>query len=255
MSTVKTLEYATSQAAWEGINEYFLLEEKDIKKRMGTVTPSLVIAYDTIIKIRKLWVDPEFDFSKVFNYRIQKWRTLVSNYVNMNMLDLVKIEVQSRERKKDSNYNISFLFDNTHQSGKGCLVSLTFARRNYMDTPILIATLRSSEIVKRLNFDFLLVQRIGEYVYGKDMHLAAEFFLPNMYTVPEVTAMYHMHKDVKNLLKGVTPSPFQKRVIDTIDKFSTIKIESISYKIHQRAAKVLQGQGKDKPLLAKTLTL
>lgn len=256
MDTVKTFEFATSQVAWEGINEYFLLEGKEIKSRMGTVTPSLIIAYDTIIKIRKLWVDPEFNFSKVFNYRIQKWRTLVSNYVNMNMLDLVKIEVQNRERKKDTNYNISFLFDNTHQSGKGCLVSLTFSRRNYMDTPILIATLRSSEIVKRLNFDFLLVQRIGEYVYGKDVHLAGELFIPNMYTVPEVTSMYHMHKDIHKILKGVEKlSPFQQRTIDTVEKFSTIKVESIGYKIHQRAAKVLQGYGKDKPLYAKHLTL
>lgn len=256
MDTVKTFEFPTSQAAWEGINEYFLLEGKEIKSRMGTVSPSLIIAYDTIIKVRKLWVNPEFDFSRTFNYRMQKWRTLVSNYVNMNMLDLVKLEVLSREQKKAANYNISFLFDNTHQSGKGCLVSLTFARRNFMDTPILIATLRSSEIVKRLNFDFLLVQRIGEYVYGKDVHLAGEFFIPNMYTVPEVTAMYHMHRNINDVLKGIRKlDPFQERVLETIDKFSTIKIDSIGYKIHQRAAKVLQGYGKGKPLFAKDLTL
>lgn len=255
METLKSFEFATSQEAWEGLNEYFLLHEQDIKKRNGSVSGSLIIAYDTLVKIRKLRVDPEFDFSKSFNYRIQKWRTLVSNYVNLNLLDLVKLEVQKREEKRDSNYNIAFLFDNSHQSGKGCLLSLTFSRRNYSDIPILIVSMRSSEIVKRLNFDFLLVQRIGEYVYGSKSHIGAHFYIPNMYTVPEVTAMYHTHKDIRTLLNGSHPTPFRKKVLDTLDKFTTINPEKIPYKIHQRAAKVLQGYGKHKPLLAKDLLI
>ncbi len=256
METLKVFEFATSQAAWEGLNEYFLLQETDIKKRQGTVSGSLMIAYDTLVRIRKLRVDPEFDFGKTFNYRIQKWNTLVSNYVDLNLLDLVKLEVQKREAKRDSNYNIAFLFDNTHASGKGCLLSLTFSRRNYADNPILIVSLRSSEIVKRLNFDFLLIQRIGEYVYGTKAHISAHIYIPNMYTVPEVSAMYHKHKDIEKMLAEVEElSPFQKKTLATLTKFKDIDIDKIAYKIHQRAAKVLQGHGDLKPLLAKDLHL
>lgn len=256
MDTLKTFEFGTSQAAWEGINEYFLLNQADILSRQGTVSSSLLIAYDTLVKIRKLRVNPDFDFGKTFNYRTQKWNTLVSNYVNMNLLDLVKIEVQNREKKRDSNYNIAFLFDNTHVSGKGCLLSLTFSRRNYSDQPILVVSMRSSEVVKRLNFDFLLIQRIGEYVYGEKAHIGAHIYIPNMYTVPEVTAMYHKHKDIRGLLSGIEEhTPFQKKVLATLDKFHDIDIDKIAYKIHQRAAKVLQGHGDLKPLLAKDLTL
>jgi hypothetical protein len=256
METFKILEFATSQEAWEGINEYFLLSPEDIIKRNGTSSSSLLIAYDTIVKIRKLRVDPEFDFSRTFNYRKQKWNTLVSNYVDLNLLDLVKTEVQKREAKRDSNYNISFLFDNTHISGKGCLLSITFSRRNYADQPTMIVSMRSSEIVKRLNFDFLLVQRIAEYVYGTRTHVGANFYIPNMYTIPEVSAMYHKHRDLKILFEGVGKlTPFQSRTLATIDKFRDIDIEKISYKIHQRAAKVLQGHGEGKPLLARDLQL
>lgn len=256
METLKTFEFGTSQAAWEGINEYFLLNPEDILNRQGTVSGSLIIAYDTLIKIRKLRVDPDFDFGKTFNYRNQKWNTLVNNYVNLNLLDLVKIEVQNREQKRDSNYNIAFMFDNTHVSGKGCLLSLTFSRRNYSDQPILVVSMRSSEIVKRLNFDFLLIQRIGEYVYGSKAHIAAHIYIPNMYTVPEVTAMYHKHKNLREMMANIKNlTPFQAKVLATLDKFQDIDINKISYKIHQRAAKVLQGHGDLKPLLAKDLTL
>lgn len=256
MSTFKVLEYATSQEAWEGINEYMIFEHAEILERKGTVSGSLIIAYDTIIKIRKLRVDPEFDFGRSFNYRRQKWATLISNYVDLNLLDLVRLEVQKRELKRDANYNIAFLFDNTHTSGKGCLLSLTFSRRHYADHPILVVSLRSSEVVKRLNFDFLLIQRIGEYVYGEDSYVGAHIYIPNMYTVPEVSVMYNRHKDVLERIEALDhKTAFQKKLVATHHKFVDIDIESIGYKIHQRAAKVVQGHGDDKPLIAKYLKL
>jgi hypothetical protein len=252
------LEFGSSQEAWEGINEYFMLEEEKIVKAGGTRYGALLVGYDFIVRARKLWVDPDFDYGKMFNYRRQKWVSLVNNYVDFNYLDLVKAEVLDREKKKASSYNISFIFGNSHGSGKGCLLNLTFTRRPQDGHPLLIATLRSSEIVKRLNFDFLLIQRMGEYVYGEDVHLGAILFFPNIYTSAETSAMYNSHKKLKRLFKqnilNASMPPFQQKVWEMFEKYSTVSQDTIKYKVHLRVAKALQN--KDIPqLLAKDMKL
>jgi len=252
------LEFGTSQAAWEGINEHFMLKEDEVVAAGGTRYGALLVGYDFIIRIRKLWVDPLFDYGKMFNYRRQKWVSLVNNYIDFNYLDLVKAEVLDRERKKASAYNIAFIFGNSHGSGKGCLLNLTFAKRPGEQYPVLIATLRSSEIVKRLNFDFLLIQRMGEYVYGKDVHLGAIMFLPNAYTSAETSAMYNSHRKLKRLfkptLKGTPMPPFQQKVWDSFEKYSVIEQSTIKYKVLLRVAKALQNKNIP-PLLAEDMKL
>jgi len=251
---VKVLEYGSSQEAWEGINEYFLTEEETILKYGGKRPGSQLIAYDTLVRIRNSWVDPKFDFGKMFNYHPHKWNRLISNYMDMNVLDLVKAEVQSRERKKSSSYNVAFLFSNAHASGKGCLLSCTFTRRSGEPNPILIINLRSSEIVKRLIFDFLLIQRIGEYVYG-DRNISLQIFFPNMYTNSETSIMYDIHKPILKLEGFTGELPFQKSVIDKMEEFKLIDPEKIKYGIHRRAARVIQGTGKAPALLAEMCNL
>jgi len=41
-----------------------------------------------------MWVDPEFDFGFMFGYKKQKWSILKSNYVDMNMVDLVTVSTE-----------------------------------------------------------------------------------------------------------------------------------------------------------------
>ena len=255
MRVEKTFTFRTSQEAWEGINEYFLTEEEEIVERRGVRTGGQMISFDNILRITRLEVDPEFDFNSHFNYKINKWNSLVSNYVNLNYLDLVKAEVRKREVAKDNTYNISFIFDNAHGHGKGCLLSLTFARRPYFPDPLLIVQLRSSEIVKRLIFDFLLIQRIGEYVYGENQTMGSIFYLPNAYTMAEVSAMYNIHSSLTDLLPPTGLLPFQKKVWEALSKMQGTPYAEIKYKIHLRAAKVLQGGTTGAPLLAKNLRL
>lgn len=255
---VTELEFGSSQAAWEGINEYFLLQEEAMVEAGGVRSGSLLIGYDYLIRVRKLWVDPDFDYGKMFNYKRQKWSSLVNNYIDFNYLDLVKAEVLAREKKKSPTYNISFIFGNSHGSGKGCLLNLTFTRRPQDGHPVLIATLRSSEIVKRLNFDFLLIQRMGEYVYGVNQHVGAILFLPNLYTSAETSALYNTHKKLSRLwrkqLKERPLLPFQQRVSDALEKYSTIDQTTIKYKVHLRVARSLQNKNIP-PLLAKDMQL
>lgn len=255
MRVGKTFNYNTSQEAWEGINEYFIQEEEEIVARKGLRTGGQLIAFDSLINIGLLKVDPEFDYNAHFNYKTQKWTSLVNNYVNLNYLDIVKLEVRRREAARDNSYNISFIFDNSHAHGKGCLLSLTFTRRPYFPDPILIVQLRSSEVVKRLNFDFLLIQRMGEYVYGENARMGSVWYLPNSYTMSEVSAMYDIHKPILSLIEPDTVLPFQKKILEALAKMKGTNYEDIKYKIHLRAAKVLQGGTTGAPLLAKNMQL
>lgn len=253
------LEYGSSQEAWEGLNELFLLREDRILAKGGLRSGAQLIAYDVFLNIRKAWVNPDFDFGWHFNYRTQKWTTLINNYIDRNTLDIVKSIIIPREQSNSRNYNISYLFTNSHSSGKGCLLNLTFSRRADKIHPTLIITLRSSEVVKRLLLDLLLVQRIGEYVYGKDKDMDIIAYLPNAFTSAETSTMYHKVKPFGELLniKDKDLKPFQKRVLEKWLFLKHVDPNKIGYKIHLRAAKSLQMTDASRPpkLLAKNLLI
>lgn len=254
---VNTFDFATSQEAWEGLNEYFLLKSKEILENGGTRAGNMLIAYEVFVQVRLGWVDPNFDFGNMFGYRTQKWTGLISNYVNLNYLDILKSQVVEKEKKTYSVYNISMPFDNSHGHGKNCLLSLTLSRRPNLDIPILTFHLRSSEITKRLLVDFLLVQRIAEYIYGEEQRVMINLYVINMYQNIEAFTMYHNHRSIPKLCKKakLNNDPWSDKVIETLDKFSTVKPESISYKSFRRAANQLQGVHGDRPMLAGELYL
>ena len=204
--SIKLLEYSTSQEAWEGINEYLFLQEKDIYERGGIHQGTQVLAYDVMIRARKALVDEEFDFGDILGYTTQKWNSLVNNYINFNYLDILKGQILAREKKGGQNYNEAMLFDNSHTSGKGCLLSLTFSRRYGQLTPTLTFSLRASEVTKRLLFDLLLIQRVGEYVYGKGADFGIQCYCPNVYLDVASFAMYDNHRSLNGLLDHKEPN-------------------------------------------------
>lgn len=250
---VKNLSFNTSQDAWEGINEYFIFEGNEIQDKYGFRNSAQMIGYDFYIDIFRPNLDPEFDFNKHFNYTSNKWGSLIRNYVNLDYLDIFKSEVTVK-KKKSGSFNISYLFSNNHINGKGCLLSLTVARRPKELNPRIIVNLRSSEIVKRLMFDLLLIKRIGEYVLG-DSAFHITLILPNLYTQSEVSAMYLTYKP--ELISRLVSSkdPYSKSILEMYDKLKNTDINSIRYKIHQRAAKVIQGKTLNRPLLLKNLQI
>ncbi len=248
--TKKTFEFLTSQEAWEGLNEYFIYQEESIVKRCGTRSGNQLIAYDTFVNISKLWMDPTLDFNKLFNYKKNKWVTLVNNYVDRNYLDLVKMDVRTREAKKDNTYNVSYQFSNTHNHGKGCLLSITFSRRPYFPDPLLIVHLRSSEIVKRLGLDLLLVQRIAEYVYGDGVNAGAKFYFPNMYTMSEVSPLYGIHKPIQMDHSG---GPFFNKVLKSLQVLQVSDPDEIKFHMFARSARAVQGKVTGGQLLAGNL--
>jgi hypothetical protein len=256
--TIHFLEFATSQEAWEKINEMFLYHDEKLFDSGSSHTSGMSAVFNTFIKVRKAWVDPDFDYGKVFNYREQKWTTLINNYLNLNKLDLLRSKVRYFQSKYNQNYNISYSFDNTHDNGKGCLLAATFSRRLNDDVPVITIMLRSSEITKRLIFDFLLVQRMGEYVYGDTTTFMINVFATQMYCNTETLVMYNTHKDIKKILKNYPETMWTKNVIITFDKFMDNPHDFSSYKVFLRTAKCLRPdafKGNYKPLLARNLKL
>jgi len=229
-------KHATTQEAWEWINEFLATSEAKVKSRGGIRSGPQVISYDHFMEINTAWVDPEFDFGYMFGYKIQKWTKLLTNYVDMNMLDLVKSEVLEREMKKTVNYNLAFKFSNTHGSGHGCLISLVFQRRHTQDNPVVTISIRSSEVTKRLLMDFLLVQRMSEYIYGTKIGISIKLFCGNMYLTAENFVMYHNHKPLETLIDP-EHSVMESKIMQIYNKFSKPEALEIKYKVHLRSVK------------------
>lgn len=232
----------TSQEAWEEINEYLFRKELKLTKLGEGRNGNAIVAYDVQMNIRKALVDPEFDFTKIFSYTQTKWSSLVKNYVDLNQLDLVKADVLVREKKKQQQYNVAFRFINLHNNGKDCLISATFTRRINSDIPTIVFHTRATEATKRLLWDFLLIERMGEYVYGDDAVFSITFIAPLVFITSESFVMYHSHRDLRKLVEGKKAlGIFQQRTLELINKFMTIKPEELTYRVHRRSVRSLQG--------------
>lgn len=245
--------HLTSQEAWEWVNEFLATKEDYIVANGGIRSGPQMISYDHFMEINKVWVDPKFDFGKMFGYKIQKWSKLISNYIDFDFLDIAKSLVLEREKKNDRSYTIGFKFSNKQTSGHGCLLTLVFQRRLTCDNPIILLNIRSSEVTKRLLMDFLLVERIIEYIYGPKHGASLKVFCGNMYLSGEAFTMYHNYKDLRELLKG-NETDMAKRILGILDKFEKPEALDIKFRVHLRAVKRLHNL-EIKPLLAKDLRL
>lgn len=250
MYNPKTFHFPTLQDAWANLNEYLANNQPEIVSYGGGIHSSEMVMYNSIIKVDKAWVNPNFDFGYVLGYTSRKWSKLVSNYVDLNYLDLVRADVRDREKKKVKNYTHAFHFSNKHSSGKDCLISLTFTRSIQNDIPTVIYHTRAMECTKRVIFDFLLIQRIIEYVYGEEASVEVIMYIPYMYISVEGFLLYTNYKPLEECLKieSGKPNPFQRRILEAYDKFMNVDISNIKYKVHARSAKGIQRCKDGKPL-------
>lgn len=238
----RELQYATLQEAWEGVNTYMALNETEIIKTGGGIYGTEFLAYDTLISVNKTWVDPEFDFGAVLGYNIKKWTTLVKNYVDFNYLDLLKSEITMRKGKNAKSYHYAYHFSNKYGGGKDCLLCLSFSKRIGDEFPTVFFTVRVSEITSRLIFDFLLVQRICEYIYGVEQPVHFKMWIPSMYLTAERFTMFASYKGWKKHFKHKLSEDlrFQKRILQTWKHFKNTDVETIKYKAHRRCAEAIQ---------------
>lgn len=247
MEIIKELRFPNLQKGWEGINEYLFLNCEDIVTRGGGTYSTEFVSYNNYVIMDTAWVDPNFNFGKVLGYAKAKWSSLVDNYVNISYLDLIKNTIQGRHSNKANSYNYVFHFANKHGHGKDCLISLNFTKRVTQKKPVIVFNIRTSEVTKRLLFDFLLVQRIAEYVYGHN-DVEVHLFAPSFYITAESFVMYNNVKSIKKLLKDYKPKvtieyegrkyahDFQQKVISTYDKYMNHPDpHSVIYKVHRRS--------------------
>lgn len=243
MSKSLHFNFPDFQMAWEGINEFLANNELELKtKGYGGTYGTEIVVYNSIISVDLAKINEDFDFGKVLGYKNKKWSKLVNNYVDFNYLDLVKSEVVDREKKNAHSYNYTVHFDNSHGSGKDCLISLTFQRRVDEPDPKIIFTTRASEATKRMIFDFLLLQRMAEYVYGKGKKVTAELYMPFIYINVESFLIYLGWKGPEILKpeNGDEYSLFQQRILRRYEEFTTKHLDEIKYRVHKRAAAQIQ---------------
>lgn len=241
---VNYISFKDSLDAWEGMNEFMFSQQAYLEdNELGGKRGPHIVSYKTFINIESCFMDQEFDFGKVLGYRIQKWTSLVNNYVDFNKLDILKGNVVSMLRKKTSNFNESMTFDNFHGSGKGCLLSMTCSRRYETKQDIVSFVLRSSEITRRLPFDLLLFQRMAEYIYGdRTSEIRMEIQCPHMYQNAEAFSLYHNHKDLYKLNKKyqADETEWGFRCMEIFEFMWTTHPDDIKFRAHKRSAEALQ---------------
>lgn len=238
--TIHPLEFSTSQEAWEKLNEAFLRLDPILFEKGATANSGVAVVYNVFIKVRKAWIDPDFDYGRYFNYTESKWTSLLNNYIDFNKLDLLRSKVRTLKKSYNQNYNISYTFNNRHDNGKQCLLAATFSKRFNEDVPVITMVMRASEITKRLIFDLLLVQRMSEYVYGTEQTVQLNIFATQMYGNVETLLMYHTHKPLKKVLKKLD-NPWTKRLWEVWDKFQNgTEKQFSSFKVFFRSFKVLR---------------
>src|SRR5690606_3561520 len=134
---------------------------------------------------------------------------------------------------------------------KGCLLSLTFTRRLNSTYPFLVFTLRASEVTKRLLWDLLLIQKMGEYVYGKNARFGIDVFCLHIYISAECFVIYDNHKKLKKFIKprdGKPLTTYQNRVFKVHNDFKTKNIDDIGYRVHKRSAMQIQKDENGDPI-------
>ena len=117
--------------------------------------------------------------------------------------------------------------------------------------------MRASEITKRLIFDFLLIQRMSEYVYGHNQSVQINVFATQMYGNCETLLMYDTYKPFKNIIKKVEKNAWIENLSETLKKFKENPPEKFqSFKVFFRSYKVLRPDLYEyKALLARDLLL
>ena len=256
---INQMVFSNATKAWKGINEFLATQEKQIIANGGGIYGPELISYNNFVIIKNLKTDPEFDFGTFLAYKDKKWSSLVNNYVDFNYLDQIKAEIQLRVKKKARSYNYAYHFNNTHGSGKDCLISLNFTKRLNIEHPILVFEVRTSEVTKRLAFDFLLVQRMSEYIYGTEQKVEMHFIAPSFYLTAEHFLCYNNVRPIKKVMKQVIADDdlgdFQRKILKVLKSYSKIDPMSLQYRSFRRAAQAVQGSHGASPMLAKDLSI
>ena len=213
-----TFEDATT--AWSELIKKFLRQDEELfVDGQGAVITGSVYSYGVGILIEKAQFDPEFDFGLIMGYTQSKWSSLLNNYLDLDAMDILKVQIRELEKNKaqNRNYHIGFNFADSHGNGKGCLVSGVFSRMIGVENPRLTIIMRASDIVTRLPWDLLLAIRLGAYVYGHE-EFSIELFLRSAFADDISIMLYNGYEEIEPLIAGIENEDRRKKLKKTLKK-------------------------------------
>lgn len=234
---VHKIHYPSLISAWRGLNELFYLVQDSSTGRDTYVSKNAVYFYNIIVDIDTNKFPEKFDFGRCFNYTMNKWNTLISNYVDLDALGQFK-ETLDVSIKSNKFYNLAYSFSNVHDHGKNCLMNLVATKRYGNKVPYITFYLRASEVTKRLAVDFLLAKRIGDFLFDNNQYKIV-FVIQQLFQDNTVLLMYQAYRDASHLLEGRI-DPRGVRLLTQLNKMQTQTEADFKYKVHRRVFKVLR---------------
>ena len=204
---MKSFTFKTGDEAWVSINKLFIEQNENLglfKEGQGALITNSLFTYGITVLIEEAKFDPEFDFGKIFGYTQSKWSSLLNNYVDLDALDKLKLQIRELEKNKavNRNYHIGFNFADSHGNGKGCLVSGIFSRMIFIEKPRLSIVMRASDVVTRLPWDILLAVRLGEYVYGHT-DFTIELIIRSAFADDFSLMLFNGYEPIEPLIDGI----------------------------------------------------
>ena len=212
--------FPDATTAWSELIKKFLRQDKELFcEGQGAVITGSLYSYGVSILIEKAQFDPEFDFGIIMGYTPSKWSSLLNNYLDLDAMDVLKVQIRELEKNKaqNRNYHIGFNFADSHGNGKGCLVSGVFSRMIGIENPRLTIVMRASDIVTRLPWDLLLAIRLGAYVYGHE-DFSIELFLRSSFADDITIMLYNGYEPIEPLIASIENEERRKKLKKTLKK-------------------------------------
>lgn len=255
---MKVLNFENGHEAWAGVNKLFINQEEGFfEGSQGASITNSLYTYGLTIAIDNAEFDDEFDFGKILGYSQGKWSSLLNNYLDLDALDQLKLQIRELEKNKavNRNYHIGFNFADSHGNGKGCLVSGMFSRMIGTEKPLLTIIMRASEIVTRLPWDLLLAIRMGEYVYGNNQ-FSIEVITRSAFADDISLMLFNGYEPIEELIQNIPNEERRKRLKKTLKKVKKASNDGDDpgYQAYMRVYKIFNPEkyGKDiKSLKAK----
>ena len=213
---MKSFVFKTGDEAWASINKMFIEQDEKLglfSDGQGASITNSLYTYGMSVLIEEAKFDPEFDFGKIMGYTQSKWSSLLNNYLDLDSLDKLKLQIRELEKNKaiNRNYHIGFNFADSHGNGKGCLVSGMFSRMIGIDKPRLTIVMRASDVVTRLPWDLLLAIRMGEYVFGHT-EFTIELFIRSAFADDTSLMLYNGYEPIEPIIEKIKNEERRKRL-------------------------------------------
>ena len=257
---MKSFVFKTGDEAWASINKMFIEQDEKLglfSDGQGASITNSLYTYGMSVLIEEAKFDPEFDFVKIIGYTQSKWSSLLNNYLDLDSLDKLKLQIRELEKNKaiNRNYHIGFNFADSHGNGKGCLVSGMFSRMIGIDKPRLTIVMRASDVVTRLPWDLLLAIRMGEYVFGHT-EFTVELFIRSAFADDTSLMLYNGYEPIEPIIEKIKNEERRKRLKKALKrvKKASEKGDDPKYQAYMRVYKIFSPEkyGKEfKSLFAK----